>query len=86
MIKETKTFTHIYSWIAAFAMPFLFCVISAGIIFPNQTELFTYCILGISVIAGIAFAEFVRRKYGFDVFFSKVFGEADIDEKIRFKS
>ena len=87
MIRIIKFIVHLFNWIQAFAAPFLACSIIAVIVYSNNTknEILAWIIFGIGVIAGIVFAEYVRRKYGFNVFFSRVFGSAVIDEKIRSK-
>jgi len=85
MIKINKLLISCFYWIQVFAAPFLIFGIIALIIYSNyyKNEPLAYILLGVGVIIGIIFAEFVRKKYGYDVFFSKVFGSADIDEKIR---
>ena len=88
MIKFLKFVTNCYYWIQVFAAPFLIFGIIALIIFSyfQKYEIVAYILLGVGIIAGIFFAEYVRRKHGYDVFFSKVFGSADIDEKIRLRA
>ena len=84
MFKVIKFIIQIFYWIQAFAAPFLACGIIAFFTYSDNTknQIVAWIVAGIGVVAGIFFAEYVRKKYGFDEFFSRVFGSSDIDEKV----
>ncbi|MEI2737535.1 MAG: hypothetical protein V9F01_01970 [Chitinophagaceae bacterium] len=73
--------TIIY-WLQAFVAP----VILFGLIgFAIGNETLLLVLLGFGVIAGVILAEYIRRKFGLDVFFSRIYGPNKMDEKLKEK-
>ncbi len=73
--------TIIY-WLQAFAAP----VILFGIIgFAIGNENLLYVLLFIGAVAGIFLAEYIRRRFGLDTFFGRVYGPNEMDEKLKSK-
>lgn len=73
--------TIIY-WLQAFAAPvILFGVI--GFAIGNESLLFILLIIG--AVAGVILAEYIRRKFGLDTFFGRIYGPNEMDEKLKKK-
>ena len=75
-------FIRIIYWLHAFAAPvILFGLIGLGI---NKMEiLITLLIIG--AITGIVLAEYIRRKIGLEIFFARIYGPNEMDEKLKKK-
>jgi hypothetical protein len=73
--------TIIY-WLQAFAAPvILFGVI--GFFLEKETLFFVLLLTG--VIAGVILAEYIRRRFGLAVFFARIYGPNEMDEKLKKK-
>jgi len=84
MIKLIRIIITIGFWLHAFAIPFLICSLCAFIIYSDYgNKLFAIVIWGIGITAGILLAEFIRRKYGLDNFFSKIYGHPEFEKEIK---
>ncbi len=70
-------------WLHAFISP----VILSGITgFLIGSEKILYILLVIGIIAGVILAEYIRRKIGLSIFFSRIYGPNEMDEKLRKKN
>jgi len=63
--------------------PLLVSGVFAFIVYSNneKNKFIAIVILCVGVIAGILFAEYIRRKYGLSIFFSRIYGPNEMDEK-----
>ena len=74
--------TRILFWLQAFAAPLLlfgllsFFVYSKG----DHNKGLAILLLVLGAIAGTILAEWIRRKYGLENFFSKIYGSPELDE------
>lgn len=72
-------------WLQAFAGP----VIAAGLLAfflyskGEHNKNIAIAILIAGGIAGIILAEWIRRKYGLDTFFGRIYGPNEMDEKMK---
>lgn len=75
-------FIRIIFWLQAFAAPvILFGLIGLWI---NKIDFFIP-LLVIGVITGIILAEYIRRKIGLEIFFARIYGPNQMDEKFKKK-
>ena len=68
-------------WLQAFLCPLVICTaigfwIESDISIPS---------LIIGAVLGIILAEYIRRKIGLDVFFGRIYGPNEMDEKLKKK-
>ena len=69
-------------WLQAFAGPaILFGVIAIIVYGKTERLLIPAILLGIGVLSGILLAEFIRRKYGLEIFFARIYGPNQMDEE-----
>ncbi len=68
-------------WLQAFLCPFIICV-AIGFGITKDLSIVSIVIGG---VAGIVFAEYIRRKFGLDVFFGRLYGPNEMDEKLKKK-
>ncbi len=75
-------FIRIIFWLQAFAAP----VILFGLIglWNNKIDFFIPLLI-IGAIAGIVLAEYIRRKIGLEIFFARIYGPNEMDEKLKKK-
>jgi hypothetical protein len=75
-------FIRIIYWLHAFAAP----VILFGLIglWVNKTEFFIPLLI-IGAITGIVLAEYIRRKIGLEIFFARIYGPNEMDERLKKK-
>ena len=75
MIKILQVIVQVLFWLQAFAAPFLLSGIIAFIIYSKneKNEWIALLVLIIGLISGIIVAEFIRRHYGLDTFFSRIY-------------
>ena len=78
-------FIRMIYWLQAFAAPaLLFGLIALWVYSGNEKNGFPALVLLIlGVIAGIAVAEYIRRKIGLETFFGRLYGPSEMDEKLK---
>jgi hypothetical protein len=83
MLKIVRFFIEAFFWVAAFLSPALVSVIIAVVINISNPEIITLpiFIMVIGAVAGVIFAEYVRRKYGCSTFFGRLLYMPEFDEK-----
>ena len=82
MNKILKVLVDIIFWLQAFASPFFLAGLIALFIYIKSGNRSSAIILvTIGVISGIFLAEFIRRKYGLDNFFGKIYGSGKLEKK-----
>ncbi len=75
-------FVTIIFWLQAFIVP----VILFGLIgFAIGNENLLYVLLVIGAFGGIILAEYIRRRFGLDTFFGRIYGPNKMDEKLKKK-
>lgn len=72
--------TIIY-WLQAFLCPLAIC---SAIGFWLTSDISVTSVI-IGAILGILLAEYIRRKIGLDVFFGRIYGPNEMDEKLKKK-
>ena len=74
-------------WLQAFAAPVLLSGFIAMLIYSgnDKNKWLPITILIVGVVTGVCFAEFIRRKYGLDTFFGRIYGPNEMDEKLKKK-
>ncbi len=65
-------------WLQAFISPVILMGI-AGLAIGK--EMLLYILLFVGAIAGIIIAEYIRRRIGLSVFFSRIYGPNEMDRK-----
>lgn len=82
MIRGLKILISVIFWLQAFVSP----VILLGLIWllTGSKKLFIPFMIAGGVI-GIVFAEYIRQKIGLDIFFARIYGTNQMDEKIKKK-
>ena len=80
MIRELKILVSVIFWLQAFVTP----VILLGLIWliTGSEKLFIPFMIAGGVI-GIVVAEYIRQKIGLGVFFGRIYGSNQMDEKIK---
>lgn len=68
-------------WLQAFLFPMVVC---SAIGFWIESDI-SIPSLVIGTVLGILFAEYIRRKIGLDVFFGRIYGPNEMDEKLKKK-
>ncbi len=74
-------FVRIMFWLQAFACPAIIFGIISFFVPPNLQIV----ILIIGGILGIVLAEYIRRKFGLETFFARIYGPNEMDEKLKKK-
>ena len=82
MIKIAKWLVRILFWLQAFAAPVLIFGFLSFIMYTkgDQNTGLAILLLVTGVIAGTILAEWIRRKYGLETFFSKIYGSPELDD------
>ena len=82
MIKIAKWLVRILFWLQAFAAPILLFGFLSFIMYGKgeQNKGLAILLLVTGVIAGTILAEWIRRKYGLETFFSKIYGSPELDD------
>ena len=85
MMKFFQFLVQAIFWLQAFAAPVLVSGAIAFFVYANNenNKWLPITILVTGVIAGIWLAEFIRRKYGLDTFFARIYGPNKMDEKLK---
>jgi hypothetical protein len=80
--KTGEWLVRIIYWLHTFAAP----VILFGLIgFAIGNETLLYVLLIVGAIAGIILSEYIRRKFGLETFFARIYGPNEMDEKLKKK-
>lgn len=69
-------------WLQAFIGPVILMVVISFAI--NKASLFLPLII-IGGVIGIILAEFIRRRFGLETFFARIYGPNEVDEKLKKK-
>ena len=69
-------------WLQAFAAPVILCGLIGFLI--GSMKLFVP-LLVIGGVVGIIVAEYIRRKIGLEIFFARIYGPNEMDEKLKEK-
>ena len=69
-------------WLQAFAAPVILCGLIGFLI--GSMKLFVP-LLVIGGAVGIIVAEYIRRKIGLEIFFARIYGPNEMDEKLKKK-
>lgn len=85
MIKFIKFLIQVIFWLQAFLGPLIVSGFIAFIVYSKgeQYKIIAILILIAGVAGGIWLAEFIRRKYGLDTFFARIYGPNEMDDKTR---
>ena len=85
MIRFIKFLIQAVFWLQAFLGPLIVSGFIAFIVYSKGKEYKTIAILILiaGVAGGIWLAEFIRRKYGLDTFFARIYGPDEMDKKIK---
>ena len=70
-------------WLHAFAAPVILCGLIG--LWIGSMKLFVP-LLVIGGVVGIIVAEYIRRKIGLEIFFSRIYGPNEMDEKLKKKN
>ena len=83
MIKIIKWLIKILFWFQAFAGPVLAFGLLAFLVYSKgeQNKGIAIALLVAGVIAGIILAEWIRRKYGLETFFGRIYGPNEMDQQ-----
>ena len=74
-------------WVQLFAAPVvLFALISLFVYSRTENKTVVIIFLSFGFVGGIFLAEFIRRKYGLETFFSGIYGTSIVKEKPKDKS
>jgi hypothetical protein len=73
---------RIIFWLQAFVAPVILCGITGLLI--GSMKLFVP-LLVIGGVVGIIVAEYIRRKIGLEIFFARIYGPNEMDEKLKKK-
>ncbi len=74
-------FVTVVYWLQAFFCPFLICG-AIGVWIESDISIIS---LIIGAVLGVILAECIRRKIGLDVFFGRIYGPNEMDEKLKKK-
>jgi len=69
-------------WLQAFAAPVILSVLIALLI--GSDKLFIPLLI-VGGLAGVILAEYIRRKFGLETFFARIYGSNEMDKKIKKK-
>jgi len=81
-MKLFEWLVRLIFWLQAFIAPLLlFGVIAIIIYVKTERGLIPILTIGVGILAGIFFAEYVRRKYGLENFFGRIYRSNDLGNK-----
>jgi hypothetical protein len=75
-------FIRIIFWLQAFAAPVILCGVIGFLI--GSMKLFVPLLI-VGGVAGIVLAEYIRRKFGLETFFGRIYGPNEMDQKLKKK-
>lgn len=83
MIKLATWLIRTIFWFQAFAGPVLVFGLLAFLVYSKgeQYKEIAIALLVLGVITGIILAEWIRRKYGLETFFARIYGPAEMDQQ-----
>ncbi len=83
MIKIIGWITRILFWLQAFAGPVLVFGFLAFVMYnhSDQNKGIAIAVLVTGATAGILLAEWIRRKYGLETFFGRIYGPNEMDQQ-----
>lgn len=80
-MKIFEWFIGALYWLQAFAAPvILFAIISLIVYSKTENKIFAIILLALGFLGGIFLAEFIRRKYGLEKFFSNLYGSTAVKD------
>jgi hypothetical protein len=84
MKRFFDAFVELVFWIAVFASPFLLSVAIGAIIYFTHEKLLwlSIVIFLMGIIAGVFFAERIRKKYGCARYIARIIGTSDVPDEI----
>jgi hypothetical protein len=83
-MKLMRWFVQAIFWLQAFAAPvLLFGFIAVLVYIKTGRTTVPIVLVAIGIIIGIVVAEYIRRKYGLDSFFGRIYGPNDMDENFK---
>jgi len=86
-MKVFEWLIKISFWLQAFAAPVVVFTLIAVVLYSKMGNLSIAIFLcSVGFIGGIILAEFIRRKYGLETFFGKIYGSDKTDEKFEQRS
>jgi hypothetical protein len=81
-MKIFEWFIRMLYWLEAFAAPMiLFGIISLIVYAKTENKIVLIVLLSVGFLGGIFLAELIRRKYGLENFFAKLYGSTVIKDK-----
>ena len=82
MIKAIKWLVKALFWLQAFACPLLVFGLLSFFLYNKgeQNKIIAFILLGSGIVAGVFFAEWIRKKYGLEKFFSNAYGSGGSDK------
>ena len=83
MIKITMWLIRIIFWLQAFAGPVLVFGLLAFLVYSKgeHNNGIAVALIVIGAIAGIILAEWIRRKYGLETFFGRIYGSNEMNQQ-----
>ena len=81
-MKIMAWFVRLLFWLQAFAGPVILFGLIAFVVYNKTGNMnLAIILLSIGFLAGIFLAEFIRRKFGLENFFARIYGPNDMDKK-----
>lgn len=82
MLKFFILLVNIFFWVWLFIVPTAILGFLSFVVYKRSTDnlFFSIILLLIGVILGIALAEYIRKKYGLDIFFGKLLSTPELDD------
>lgn len=74
-------FVNIFFWLQAFAAPVILSVLLILVVQPSDGMIRFILVAG--AVLGIVVAEYIRRKIGLSVFFGRIYGPNEMDNKMK---
>jgi hypothetical protein len=75
---------RIIYWLQAFAGPLiLFGLVALFVYIKTENKIIAFLLVAVGFISGVVFAEYIRRKYGLESYFGRIYGPNDIDDKFK---
>lgn len=78
MLTILKWLIRSIFWLQVFAAPVILCGLIAFLIRPEKLLI---PLLAIGAVSGIVLAEYIRRKFGLENFFARIYGPNPFDKR-----